>query len=50
MIVQYGKASNKYSHNNNHSKGDIINVARVVDRKSILMQITARAKVKNGFP
>jgi hypothetical protein len=61
MIVQCGgisRSSNKDNHNNhinsnNHrshnNKDDIINVTKAVARKSILMQITARAKAANGF-
>jgi ribosomal protein S17 len=55
MIVQYGRVvvsssnyNNKNSSNSKH-KGDIINVAKVAAKKSILMQITARAKAASGF-
>jgi hypothetical protein len=37
------------SNHNNKRKDDIINVTKVVARKSILMQITARAKAASGF-
>jgi hypothetical protein len=35
--------------NNSRYKGDIINVTKAAARKSILMQIIARAKAANGF-
>jgi hypothetical protein len=42
--------SNKDNLNNhNKHKDDIINVTKVVATKSILMQITARAKAANTF-
>jgi hypothetical protein len=60
MIVLYGRMvnssnyssnhnSNKDSHHSNLHKDDIINAAKVAAKKSILMQITARAKAANGF-
>jgi hypothetical protein len=36
------KNSNYNNHNRNKKKGDIFNVTKAVDRKSISMQITAR--------
>jgi hypothetical protein len=58
MIVQCGgisRSSNKDNHNNhinsnNHSShNNKDDVTKAVARKSILMQITARAKAANGF-
>jgi hypothetical protein len=38
MIVQYVEINHK--NDNNHNKGDIINVSKAAVRKSIFMQIT----------
>jgi hypothetical protein len=50
MIVQYGEISHSSNNHSNHNKrkGAIYNVRRVVEAKSILMQI-ARAKAANTF-
>jgi hypothetical protein len=49
MIVQLviANSSNKYSRR--HNKGGIINATKAVVKRSILMQITARAKAASGF-
>jgi hypothetical protein len=55
MIIQRGEISsrsNKDSSNHNnsrYSKDDIINVTKAAAKRSILMQITARAKLANSF-
>jgi hypothetical protein len=61
MIVQYGGVvsstnnrnlnSNRNNHNSNLSKekDGTINATKAVVKRSILMQITARAKVASGF-
>jgi hypothetical protein len=43
------KDSNQSNHNNRRHNKDDICVTKAAARKSILIQITARAKAANGF-
>jgi hypothetical protein len=44
------KDSKRKSNRSRHNKGDIINIAKAAARKSISMQITARAKSGKWIP